>query len=196
MQAIVRTLRASGQLKKTVIVMMGDNGYLLGQHRISMGKYFPYEPALQDPVRDEGSGDPFGRRGRPAGVVDRRDAHPAGLRGSQAGRASTRWHVAASGAVRETTASASGPCCCPAVRRESPNGTNLPLFDGVRTPAYAWWRYEDGFEEMYDLRNDPDELTNIAQDPAYAEIRDELVAEWERLKDCSGKSCRVRSSAP
>ncbi len=80
--------------------------------------------------------------------------------------------------------------------QKAPSGTNLPLFDGVRTPSFAWWRYEDGFEEMYDLRNDPDELTNVAQDPAYAAVRDELVAEWERLKDCYGRSCRVRTATP
>ena len=194
-RAVVRTLRASGQLKKTVIVFMGDNGYLLGQHRISMGKYFPYEPALKIPFVMRGPG-----IRSDAGVgklVSLVDVTPtlldfAGARpiGRQPDGISLRPVLSGEHGIRKRTVLlSSGP-------QKSPNGTNLPLFDGVRTSRYAWWRYEDGFEEMYDLRKDPDELTNIAEDPAYAEVRDELVAEWNRLKDCSGKSCRTRSSAP
>ncbi len=32
-------------------------------------------------------------------------------------------------------------------------------------------------EELYDLRNDPDQLHNVADDPQYAQIRDELTAQ-------------------
>lgn len=194
-RAVVRTLRASGELKNTVIVFTGDNGYLLGQHRISMGKYFPYEPALRIPFVMRGPGI------RPDAKVDRLvsliDLTPtlldfAGAKavGRRPDGMSLRPLLSGNGDIRSRSVLlSSGP-------QKAPSGTNLPLFDGVRTPSFAWWRYEDGFEEMYDLRNDPDELTNVAQDPAYADIRDELVAEWERLKDCYGRSCRVRTATP
>ena len=42
------------------------------------------------------------------------------------------------------------------------------------------WRlivYEDGAQELYDHRNDPDEFRNLANDPAHKKIRDEL-ARW------------------
>lgn len=194
-RAVVRTLRASGELKNTVIVFTGDNGYLLGQHRISMGKYFPYEPALRIPFVMRGPGI------RPDAKVDRLvsliDLTPtlldfAGAKavGRRPDGMSLRPLLSGNGDIRSRSVLlSSGP-------QKAPSGTNLPLFDGVRTPSFAWWRYEDGFEEMYDLRNDPDELTNVAQDPAYADIREELVAEWERLKDCYGRSCRVRTATP
>lgn len=35
-------------------------------------------------------------------------------------------------------------------------------------------------EELYDLRNDPDQLTNVAADPDYLQMRDAL---WARLRD-------------
>ena len=37
--------------------------------------------------------------------------------------------------------------------------------------------YEDGAEELYDHRNDPDEFRNLANDPAHKAIRDQL-ARW------------------
>ncbi len=192
---IVHTLRATDQLKNTVIVFMGDNGYLLGQHRISMGKYFPYEPALRIPFVMRGPGIRSGADvERLVSLIDVAptllDFAGAKAVGRRPDGMSLRPLLSGSHGIRKRSVLlSSGP-------QRAPNGENLPLFDGVRTTKFAWWRYEDGFEEMYDLRNDPDELTNIAQDPAYADTRDELIAEWNRLKDCYGRSCRSRSAAP
>lgn len=194
-RAVVRTLRASGELKNTVIVFTGDNGYLLGQHRISMGKYFPYEPALRIPFVMRGPGIRSDAKiDRLVSLIDLTptllDFAGAKAVGRRPDGMSLRPLLSGNGDIRSRSVLlSSGP-------QKAPSGTNLPLFDGVRTPSFAWWRYEDGFEEMYDLRNDPDELTNVAQDPAYAAVRDELVAEWERLKDCYGRSCRVRTATP
>lgn len=47
---LVRTLRASGELERTVIVFTSDNGYVLGEHRLEKGKAFPYEPSLRVPL--------------------------------------------------------------------------------------------------------------------------------------------------
>ena len=74
-----------------------------------------------------------------------------------------------------------------------PGGEFLPQYGGIRSPHYAWWRYDDGFEEMYDLRNDPYQLVSVSSDPAYAHIRNRMIAKWERLRDCSGKTCKKRS---
>ena len=37
--------------------------------------------------------------------------------------------------------------------------------------------------ELYDLQNDPDEMTSVYGDPAYAAITDELKVELDRLQD-------------
>ena len=87
-------------------------------------------------------------------------------------------------------------CFCRVDLQRGPNGEYLPLYDGVRSANFAWWRYEDGFEEMYDLGSDPYELTNIASDPAYASTRALMIAEWNRLKNCKGTSCQKPSIAP
>ena len=38
---------------------------------------------------------------------------------------------------------------------------------GVRSEQYRYIVYEDGSEELYDHRVDPDEWTNLALDPAH-----------------------------
>jgi iduronate 2-sulfatase len=40
----------------------------------------------------------------------------------------------------------------------------------VRSQHWRYIRYRDGSEELYDHRKDPQELNNLASDPAYAEI--------------------------
>jgi len=38
----------------------------------------------------------------------------------------------------------------------------------LRTDYWRYIRYDNGFEELYDHRTDPDEFTNLAKDPRYA----------------------------
>jgi arylsulfatase A-like enzyme len=56
--------------------------------------------------------------------------------------------------------------------------------------------YEDGAEELYDHRNDPDEFHNLAGQSKYKVIRDEL-ARWlpqESVPEFKAKSERARAS--
>lgn len=192
---VIHELKKTKQDRNTVIVMMGDNGYLLGQHRISMGKYFPYEPALQIPFMMSGPG--IRRNQTESKLVSLIDLAPtlldmahAKATGRKPDGMSLRRTLAGLGSPRtRSVLLSSGP-------QRGPNGEYLPLYDGVRSANFAWWRYEDGFEEMYDLRSDPYELTNIASDPAYASTRALMIAEWNRLKNCKGTSCQKPSIAP
>ncbi len=45
----------------------------------------------------------------------------------------------------------------------------------VRSRRWRYIRYEDGFEELYDHQNDPNEWTNLAGDPKYAEVIRDLA---------------------
>ena len=45
----------------------------------------------------------------------------------------------------------------------------------VRTRTHRYIRYRDGSEELYDLRTDPNEWTNIAGDPAQTKLKKELA---------------------
>jgi N-acetylglucosamine-6-sulfatase len=187
--AIVAALKKNGQLDNTYIVFMGDNGYILGQHAIRYGKYFPYEPALRIPMIIRGPGI------KPNTVITdpvfEIDITPTVL--ELAGVKPTRPVDGVSllarmqkgtPLVERTLLLSSGP-------QKSASGTDLPLFDGVRTSRYVWWIYEDGFEEMYDLEKDPYQLESVANNPAYTATKQALVAQWNTLKTCSGTSCQA-----
>ena len=45
----------------------------------------------------------------------------------------------------------------------------------IRTERWRYIRYIDGSEELYDQANDPEEWTNLAADPAFREIKDEMA---------------------
>ncbi|MBU6311309.1 MAG: sulfatase, partial [Actinomycetales bacterium] len=191
--AIVAALRRTNQLDNTYIIFMGDNGYMLGQHAISYGKYFPYEPALRIPALIRGPGIP--RNTIVEGMTFEIDIAPTVL--ELAGVKATRPIDGLSLVPRltqerplpqRTLLLSSGP-------QQSASGAALPLFDGVRTQRYAWWVYEDGFEEMYDLIKDPYQLESVAYDPAYLKTKLALVGEWNRLKDCQGSECKGRPTA-
>jgi len=66
---------------------------------------------------------------------------------------------------------------------EFPSVHMVPRHYGVRTETHKlMYFYQFDEWEMYDLVNDPDELTNQYENPAYAEKVTELKAELERLR--------------
>ena len=86
---LVRTLRATGQLKNTLIVFLSDNGWLQGQHRITGDKYLPYEESLRIPLILRGPGVPAGRRVR--GQISNIDFAPTLRRRRRTRARAARW---------------------------------------------------------------------------------------------------------
>ena len=59
----------------------------------------------------------------------------------------------------------------------------VPRHYGVRTDRYKLMRFYEFDEwEFYDLKNDPDELTNQSANPEYADVIAEVKVELERLR--------------
>ncbi|HSN10599.1 MAG TPA: sulfatase/phosphatase domain-containing protein, partial [Propionibacteriaceae bacterium] len=77
---------------------------------------------------------------------------------------------------------------------------HVPAHYGVRTERYKLIRYygaplgvpgsSDRITpdewEMFDLERDPQELTNVIDDPSYQDVRHELMAELDRLQGLYG----------
>jgi len=42
---------------------------------------------------------------------------------------------------------------------------------------------------LYDLQNDPDEVVNLAHDPAMAGIKGLLISRLDVLRTCAGPTC-------
>ncbi len=200
---LVDTLRVTGELDDTVLVFTSDNGYFLGEHRKRLGKTLPYEPALRVPLLVAGPGVPSGRRFDPvvtpdltATIVDlagARAPHPADGR-------SLRWNI------RNGDRGWTAPVVTEAIAdRASAGGTPAAVARGfvdarttigLRTARYKLVRWASGAVELYDLERDPNELTNLVRDPAYAAVRHRLTRLWWRYRDCAGAACTRELPAP
>jgi hypothetical protein len=61
-------------------------------------------------------------------------------------------------------------------------GMKAPLTTAVRTTEAKLIKYpgHDEWTEVFDLKADPYEIKNLASDPAHAELRTKLEAEYEK----------------
>src|SRR5829696_5891255 len=57
---LVETLEATGELENTYLFFTSDNGFLLGEHRLPIGKETPYQEAVRVPLLVRGPGVPAG----------------------------------------------------------------------------------------------------------------------------------------
>ena len=57
---------------------------------------------------------------------------------------------------------------------EGIKGVRHPDAKMVRTRRWKYNYYPDGYEELYDLQNDPHEHRSVAADPAHKPIADDL----------------------
>lgn len=68
-------------------------------------------------------------------------------------------------------------------------------FKALRIQHYSYIEYANGEKELYDLRADPYQLTNIAA-TAKPEWLNELSARLRELEQCAGEQCRLIENKP
>ena len=197
---IVSALRRSGELDETYIIFTSDNGYMQGEHRVRSGKMLPYEPSTHVPLLVRGPGIPAGSVSHE--LVANIDLAPTLLEAGEAtagksvdGRSLLRF--ARNPALRTKRAILhetggrryAGP-------REQDERTNIrrPLkrvmsYKAIRTTRWLYIRWHDGSRELYDLRNDPDEMQSLHAGRAHRRIRHSLARRLRILARCSGQSC-------
>jgi arylsulfatase A-like enzyme len=156
LRAMVATIAARGELDRTVIVFLTDNGYEFGLHRLE-GKRYPYEPSIRVPFAIRAPGatartDPtlVANVDLAATISDLADVRP-GL--PQSG-------VSLAPAIRGDPVAAR-----PGVWLDWGGDANVPPWSGVRTPRFTYVRNADGTEELYRNADDPLQLRNLALDP-------------------------------
>jgi arylsulfatase A-like enzyme len=71
----------------------------------------------------------------------------------------------------------------------------LPSFEGLRSTEYLYVEYATGEKELYDLREDPYEMHNLARTSSPALLA-ELSQRLSSLKHCAGAACRRESTDP
>jgi arylsulfatase A-like enzyme len=184
-------LEASGQLDRTLILFMGDNGLLNGEHGM-VDKRTMHEPSLRIPLLARYPG--LAATNSPR-VVDRMvltlDICPSVL--EVCGLPSPRGSQGASWVKLVQKGD-------PAWRRSFLYEYNYekqfpytPNVRGVRTDDWKYMRYPHGdgyadrhLDELYDLKNDPEERHNLSINPRDAAKRNELERELERLLRATG----------
>jgi N-acetylglucosamine-6-sulfatase len=170
---IVDEVRARGELDRTVIIFMTDNGWSFGEHRW-VGKRCPYDPCIRTPLAIRS---PWAGAATVEQLVSNVDIAPtiATLAGATAplhdgidlssfilGHRTRR--IRRGGILIEWAGDA-----------------EVPPWHGVRTSDFAYIETEGGWVELYDIGGaigppDPWELHNRADDPRYAHVRDVLAA--------------------
>ena len=161
---VLDALEASGLAANTIVVLLSDHGWHLGEKGIS-GKNTLWDRSTRVPLIIAGPGvSAGGVCRRPAELLD---VYPtlAALCGLPE-RPEHEGHSLVP-QLRDATA----PRPWPALTTHGPNN------HGVRTERFRYIRYADGSEELYDMAADPNEWTNLAGDPTHAATKQEL-AHW------------------
>ena len=168
--SLVDAVAARGELDRTAIVFLTDNGYEFGLHRLE-GKRYPYEPSIGLPFAIRA---PWSvARTDPTLVAERRSRLDdlrarAGAAGAPPGR-----HQPGAGAGWPAHRGTTGGLARLGWRRERAGVVRR------RTAAYTYVRNADGTEELYRNADDPLQPGTWPPDPRERAVLDRL----ERLTD-------------
>ncbi len=162
----------------TVIMLIGDNGFYLGEHGLA-GKWFPHEESIRVPlvVYDPRAGGKL--RGR---TVDQMALN--------VDIAPTILELAGLDVPEQMQ----GRSLMPLLKGKKPRWRTeffyehmfehktIPRTEALRTQRYKYARYIDhDYEELYDLKNDPDETINLAKDEKYGKTLKSLRKRCDEL---------------
>ena len=182
--SIVGGLETAGELDDTLILFTSDNGFFHGEHRVRQGKLLVYEPSIRLPLLMRGPGVPENES--QSQLVTNADLAPTILDAADArpGRAQDG---------RSLLDLVEDPGVQWGRELLLEGGTNSGLtYTALRNYRWKWVEHGNGERELYDLERDPDELANLAADPALAPLRDAMSARLAALRACAGKSCRAK----
>lgn len=181
---IMEALQKQGALDKTVIMVIGDNGYFYGEHGLSEERRLAYEESIRLPLLIRYPPKvPAGWR--PAAQVLTIDIAPTIL----------------DLAAAKPLTGIDGRSVVPLLNaKETPRDwrrsflieytTDIVFprmlkmgYDAVRNERYKFIRYRElqGMNELYDLRQDPFELTNLINAQSSIDLRRRMEAELDAL---------------
>jgi arylsulfatase A-like enzyme len=176
---ILKELKLLDRHNDTIIILMSDNGYFLGERGFA-GKWTMHDLSIRVPLIIYDPRMPMARKGTiDSDFVLNVDIAPtlldlAGLSIPQEMQG------------RSLAPSLKGPTVNPRKEIFTEHLWDLPEIpqtEAVRTDRWKYIRYPQhpGFEELYDIQNDSIEKNNLASDHQYSEILKELRKRCNQL---------------
>lgn len=174
---IRKQLELKGLADNTVIIVMGDNGYFLGDRQLA-DKWLMYEPSIRIPLVI------YDPRFKKPNVINQMVLNidlPKTILEIAAVTAPTAYQ---------------GKSLAPLIRDSNFNLNRhsiliehlwdfpkIPSSEGIRTDRWKYFRYRyiNVPEELYDLRNDPLEKVNLAANKKYKKVLSKLRSEFKAL---------------
>jgi len=172
---IRKTLEEKGLAENTVIIFMGDNGYFTGERQLA-GKWLMYENSLRVPMivydprykKHKDINSPVLNIDVPFTILDLAAVpvpdHYQGL------------------SLCDYYIKGRKPVHRKAILFEHLwEKKEIPSSEAIRTDRWKYLRYRfiNAPEELYDLKNDPLEIRNLALNPSYRKIIDKLRKECD-----------------
>lgn len=170
-------LKKKGLDRNTVIILMGDNGYFLGERQLA-GKWLLYENSIRVPLIVY---DPRGRSGIKIAQSALNIDVPATMLDYAGIPLPQSWQ---------------GKSLVPLVKGEEVllqrdtilfehlwEMPNIPPSEGVRTEEWKYFRYinDHSIEELYNLKDDPKEINNLAGNRKYQKVITRLREKCDEL---------------
>jgi len=180
---VLKKLEAEGLADNTIVIYTGDNGYYMGDRGFA-GKWSHYEQSLRVPLIIYDPRLPEEKRGRLVEPMSLNIDLPA-----------TILDIAGV----DVPADYQGHTLMPVVRDEATDAkprtdffcehlmghAAIPKWEGIRDQRYVYANYfgqNPPQEFLHDLKTDPDQLKNLAADPAMAEVLQKLRARTAELR--------------
>ena len=171
-----------GLNENTYIIFMGDNGWFMGEHGFT-SKVLAYEESIRVPMVIAGPGIAHGVN---KDLVLNVDLAPM-------------MYDLANLPIPKNT---QGKPLTPLLTNQSqPNWRSQFLYEALQPELGSWplqairthdWKYirtydinnpkETAFEELYNLKNDPTEMNNLAGDPIHIDTQKKLIEEMDQLR--------------
>ena len=177
---VLDALDENGFQDNTVVVLWSDHGWHLGEKAIT-GKNTLWDRSTRVPLIFAGPGVAKSSRcSKPAELLDLYPTlsdlaglpQPSGLEGHS---------------LAPQLKDGNTPRKWPAITTHNHDN------HGIRSEHWRYIRYADGSEELYDMRKDPNEWDNLANDPKYDSIKkehSEFLPE-KSLKPVKGSASRI-----
>ncbi len=169
---VIDLLKQRGELDNTLIMFMGDNGFLHGEHGL-IDKRCMYEESIAVPL-----------------IAHCPDLFKGGRRTDRIGLNVDICPTILDAAGVKAPGSVQGQSLLPVFSGADDNWREGMLYEyfwerafpqtptvlGVRTEQYKYMNYHGVFDlnELYDLTNDPHEMHNLIDEPGYHDVQNDM----------------------